>query len=194
MTKTTQRLIISIGVILAAALFVVIFTSTPSGQNTTPIVLSRTFDKSPTGFSFQYPDDWEYLIPAQGILLAGFPMTLYENEPGPTLTVQRLTPLSIMGNLETALDSYLQNGPLRVPDKWQITTPAYATTLEGRPAYAVALEGSDIEGSDPLWTQFLVTTAENTFIYLFITTTPVTMKVRFTPLFDAILASVRILE
>src|SRR5215213_2086792 len=59
--------------------------------------LTKTFDESPTGFTLKYPEEWEYVIPTIGVLVMGPPQTLYENEPGPTLTIQRTQPLSISG-------------------------------------------------------------------------------------------------
>src|SRR5262245_47630149 len=67
-----------------------------------PPPLVNTFDKSPSGFTFKYPEGWEYMIPMQGVLVAGPPATLFENQPGPTLTVQRGLPISILGSLEGA--------------------------------------------------------------------------------------------
>lgn len=195
MMKPLQKwLIPGVGAAAVALLFFVIFTSSPMPETPPKPVLAQTFDKSPTGFTFQYPEDWVYIIPAQGILVAGFPMTLHEGEPGPTFTAQRLNPLSVVGSIELALDRYMRNGPLRLPERWRVVMPVYGTSLDGREAYAAELEGSDVADGEPMHTRFIITAADNTFVYMFITAVPVTMQARYTPLLDAVLASVRLLE
>lgn len=162
----------------------------------TPVALPlvNTFDKSPTGFSVQYPETWEYIIPMVGVMVMGPPETLFEGAPGPTFTVQRTLPLSITGSLEKALESYLESGPLRVEGRWQITLPITRTTLEERDARVVEVEGSDHANSPRLHARIIATTADNTFVYLFVISTPVDKQAHFAPTFAAMLATVRILE
>jgi hypothetical protein len=166
--------------------------NTPTTQAAAP--LSQTFDRSPTGFTFNYPDGWEYMIPTLGVMVMALPETLYQNEPGPTFTVQRLNPLSIVGSLEDAINLYLERGPLRVDGLWRVTAAMTTLTLQGREARVVEIEGNDSTGSPPLHTRIVSIAADNTFVYLLITTVPVERRAVFDSTLEAMLQSVRILE
>lgn len=188
-----------IGIAVTLALVVVVavvtvFVLDAQAVKTRPPVLSKVFDKSPTGFTLRYPDGWEYIIPMVGLMTMGAPETLYQHQPGPTFTVQRTLPLSISGSLDEALNNYLQTGPLRVTGLWDIMGEMSRTTLEGRDARVVELVGSDQSDALRLHTRMIATTADNTFVYLFITTAPESEQAHYEPLFKAILESVEILE
>lgn len=158
-----------------------------------PEPLVNTFDRSPTGFAFQYPDGWTYQIPFQGVLLAGLPESLDNSVPGPIFTVQRGLTLNLTGSLSGAIEMYLQDGPLRTEGRWQVTVPEADTTIDGRPARVIELEGAE-PGDVPSHTRVVATAADNTLIYLFITTAPVAVAEKYRPTFDAILGSVEIFE
>ncbi len=110
----------------------------------TPVALplTKTFDQSPTGFTIQYPGEWEYAIPSVGLMILGPSETLFDNVPGPTFTIQRAEPLSVVGSLDNALDRYLQNGPLRISGQWQITQAANVFQFQDRDARVVELQAS----------------------------------------------------
>ncbi len=190
------RIWAAIGVVLAVltAIIALFIADAQSTKTPAPLPLVNTFDDSPTGFSFMYPEDWEYMIPLLGVLVTGPSQTLYGNQPGPTFTVQRIEPISIWGTLENALDSYLQSGPLRNPDRWTIVAPVSITTLEDRDARIVELEGSDSASSAPIHTRIIATLADNTFVYIFITSVPVDHQNLYASTLQAMLDSVRILE
>ncbi|MBI1259415.1 MAG: hypothetical protein GC204_18260 [Chloroflexi bacterium] len=162
----------------------------------TPVALPLThiFDKSPTGFTLKYPDDWTYAIPTIGVFVLAPTETLNGTQPGPTFTVQRAEPLSIMGTLDSALDRYLQSGPLRTPGRWQITDPAHTIEFDGRDARMTQLEGADVQGTPALHTQIITTSANNSLVYLLITTVPVSKRAAYEPTLDAMLKTVQILE
>lgn len=181
-------------VLLVVVAIVTLFVLDAQAVKTRPPVLSKVFDKSPTGFMLRYPEGWEYSIPLVGLMTMGAPETLYQHQPGPTFTVQRGLPLSISGTLEQALTDYLQSGPLRVAGRWAITAQISRTTVEGRDARVVELVGSDQPDALRLHTRVIATTADNTFVYLFISTSPETEQAHYEPLFKAILESVQILE
>src|SRR4051794_3292102 len=111
----------------------------------TPVALplTQTFDKSPTGFTLKYPDDWNYAIPSAGVFIIAPSQTLAGTEAGPTLTVQRANPLAVLGTLDKALADYLQSGPLHTPGRWQVTDTAHMIQFNGRDARMVELEGAD---------------------------------------------------
>lgn len=155
--------------------------------------LTRHFDKSPTGFEFSYPEDWEYVIPVQGVLLAGFRESVEQGEPGPTFTVQRALPVSIHGSVSGALNAFLEFGPLSTPERWRVVTEEHDGTLEGRPARIIEFEGHD-EGGPMLFVRIIAVEADNTFVYQFILSVPLEMRERYLPTLEAILETVKILE
>ena len=158
------------------------------------VLLTRTFDKSPTGFTFRYPDGWEYIIPMQGLLVIGDPTTLYENLPGPTFTVQRSDPLSVYGSLDEALDLYLRRGPMRPDRSWSMLGEIGAASFEGRDALIVDIQGQENEVSPELRAHVLVTTSQNTFVYFLILTAPAADWSVHEPTLSAMLDSLQLLE
>jgi hypothetical protein len=191
---------IALAVIVAIMLIAAFFLATrpvsaPPDDTLTPQPepLVNTFDRSPTGFSFQYPEGWTYQIPFQGVLLAGLPESLNNSVPGPIFTVQRGLTLNLAGSLSGAIEVYLQEGPLRTEGLWQVTVPESDMTLDGRSARVVELEGAE-RGGAPSHTRIIATAADNTLIYLFITTAPLADAAQYRPTFDAMLASIEIFE
>jgi hypothetical protein len=191
----SSRMWVLVGALAAFGVLVVVFIlDAQAVKIPAPLPLVKTFDNSPTGFSLKYPEDWEYVFPTVGILIVGPPATLYNNEPGPTFTVQRLQPLSVFGTLDNALDQYLRNGPLRVSGRWEITQAVSPVLIEGREARIVELQGSDIEGGEPMYTRIIATSADNSFVYVFITLNPVDRQAIFASTLAAMLNTVEILE
>ncbi len=178
-------------VIVGIAIFGIFFLDTRTARMPEALPLTKTFDQSPTGFTIQYPDEWTYMIPSTGLMMLGPSEVLYDSQPGPTVTIVRAEPLAVVGDLENALDRYLQNGPLRVSGKWQIITPAQATQLEQRDARVVELKSTD---AMPIRTRIIATSADNTFVYLFVTSVPEDKLASYQPTFEAMLASIHILE
>ena len=201
MQALSRRGKIALALIVAIMLIAALFLATrpvsaPPGDvalTPQPEPLVHTFDRSPTGFSFQYPEGWTYQIPFQGVLLAGLPESLNNTVPGPIFTVQRGLTLNLAGDLSGAIAMYLQDGPLRTEGLWQVTVPETDTSLDGRPARVIELEGAE-PGGPPSHTRIIATAADNTLIYLFITTSPITAAAQYRPTFDAMLASIEIFE
>jgi hypothetical protein len=179
----------AVGVILLA----VFLLTRPSVPNSSDL-LTRTFDKSPTGFTFRYPDGWEYLIPMQGLLVLGDPATLYESVPGPTFTVQRNDPLSVYGSLDEALDLYLRRGPMRSDRSWEMLGEINKSTFEGRDALSVDIQGKENEVSPELRAHVVVTTSQNSFVYMLILTAPAENWSAHEPILTAMLDSLKLLE
>jgi hypothetical protein len=194
--KKSWRLWAAVGgaVVVLGAIIALFIADALAPKNAAPLPLTETFDDSPTGFSFMYPGEWDYIIPMIGVLVTGPPQTLYEGVPGPTFTVHRLNPLSVLGSLDEALQGYLDSGPLRVPGRWQVTAPASTIVFEGRDARVVELRGSDAEGGAPMHTRMVITAADNTFVYVFITTVPADGRTTYEQTLQAMLDTVRILE
>lgn len=181
-------------VVVLSAIIVLFIVDAQAVKPPTPLPLTQTFDQSPTGFTFMYPEGWDYMIPMLGVMVMGAPETLYEGVPGPTFTVHRIEPLTVLGTLDNALQRYLESGPLRVPGQWEIVEPISSITFEGRDARVVELVGADNEANPPTHTRIVVTSADNTFVYVFITTVPVDRKAAYDPTLQAVLDTVRILE
>lgn len=193
--KDLRWVIIAAAVIFVAVAIAIVFVRDAQAPPTpVALPLTKTFDDSPTGFTLKYPEEWQYIIPAVGVMVMGPPQTLSQNEPGPSLTIQRSYPLSISGSLEGALDSYLQAGPLNGDGLWQITVPPYETVLDNREARTVELEGSNAPGIALLHTSITVAAADNTFIYLVVASSPAERVANFAPTLDAILQTFEILE
>ena len=197
MTRSRWWIVLVSALVLVAAIAILLILDTravPSPTEPTALPLTRNFDKSPTGFTFYYPDKWQYAIPAVGIMVLGPPDTLNEGALGPTLTVQRAEPLAVVGDLDGALNRYLTRGPLQTEGQWMVTAEARTTRFDERDARVIDLEGSSIAGGAPLHMRILVTSADNTFVYLIIATMPLADRARFEPTIDAILATMHILE
>jgi hypothetical protein len=106
-----------------------------------------------------------------------------------------MEPLSVYeGSLNTAVERYLNSGPLRVEGRWQIVEEVSTIVFQERDARLVALEGTDVEGGAPLHTRIIATSANNTFVYLFITTVPVERRSVLEPTLEAMLETIEILE
>lgn len=186
--------IVVAAVVLFALILVIFVHDAQAPPAPAALPLTKSFDDSPQGFTLLYPDEWEVQIPAQGIAVWGPPDTLYNAVPGPTFTVQRAEPLSIVGTLDAAVDRYLQSGPLRDADRWHVTEAMQPTQLEGRDARVVMVEGSDSEAAPQMHARIIVTSADNTFVYFFVMAVPVEKREQYDPTFDEMLATVRILE
>ena len=180
-----------LGLVVIIALFVHDAQTPP-----TPVALplTHTFDKSPTGFTVKYPDDWDYAIPSVGVFVLAPTETLNGTEPGPTFTVQRALPLSVVGTIDKALDSYLQGGPLHTPGQWQVTSPAQPIQFDRRDARVAEIEGANVAGTPAIHTKIIATSSNNTFVYLVITTVPVSKRAALEPTLEAMLKTVQILE
>ncbi len=195
MKLTRAQIIIIVVVVLAAALVAFVFirdAQTPRIPVAEP--LTQTFDKSPTGFTLKYPDGWEYTIPMVGVFLLAPSETLYENQPGPTLTIQRTAPSSLTGTLENALIDYLNGAPLKTPGRWRLTDQIHAIQFQARDARVVEIEGSDTAGGTLMHSQIVATESDNSFVYLIITLVPADDQAAAQPTLDAMLATVEILE
>ena len=195
MPKVSLWVFAAVGAALVFGLILFVFirdAQTPPAPVALP--LTNSFDDSPTGFTVMYPEEWDYFIPVRGVMLMGPPQTIFEGEPGPSLTIQRADPLSVTGTLDAALEQYLELGPLSNNSLWEIVEPTQTTTFEGRDARIVALQGANTEGAPELYTRVIATVADNTFVYLFVLSTPAERRAAFDPTLDAMLETIQILE
>lgn len=195
MPKIPRWAFAAAGAALVFAVILIVFirdAQTPPAPLALP--LTKSFDDSPTGFTLRYPEEWDYFIPVRGLMVLGPPQTIFQGEPGPTLTIQRADPLTVVGTLDAALDRYLALGPLSDETLWKIVEPTRTTTFEGRDARAVDLQGANAEGAPELYTRVIATVADNTFVYLFVLSTPAERRAAFDPTLNAMLETIRILE
>lgn len=186
-------LIAGAAVFVVVAIAVVFIRDAQTAPVPVALPLTQTFDDTES-FTLKYPEEWEYIIPTVGVLVMGPPQTLFENEPGPTLTVQRSNPLSISGTLDAALNNYLQSGPFAEEGLWRVTLAAHESTIDQREARIVELQGANLAGAPELHTRITATAADNTFVYMIVTTTPADRVTAFSPTLDAIIATLQILE
>jgi hypothetical protein len=182
----------AVGVLLAVTAIVLLAarTKSPATQDT----LTRTFTGSPTGFTVRYPDGWQSIIPMTGLVIFGAPDTLDNVEPGPSFTVQRTDPLSVYGTLDEALDLYLRRGPLRPDRSWKPLGEIVRSAFAGRDALSVDIQGKENEGSPEMRAHIVITTAQNTFVYIFVLTAPADEWAAYEPTLSAMLNSLHMLE
>lgn len=186
-------LVLLVAVIIIVVGVVVVLTRQPSTAAGQP-ELALTFDKSPTGFTLRYPRGWEYVIPMSGLVVLGPPQTLYDNQTGPTFTIQRSDPLSVYGTLDEALDRYLRRGPLRPDRQWAISGDITTSTFLGREARLVDLQGKENAVSPELRAQVVATVAQNSFVYIIVLTAPAADWEQQQPILRAMLDTTQILE
>jgi hypothetical protein len=187
-----KRLIWSLG-LLFIVIIIVFVASRGVNSPAVPAPLVNFFDESPTGFSFQYPDGWRYIIPRLNLLLLAEDV-VFVGEPGPAFTVQRSARLAESTSLKDALDTYLRQGPLRPDREWEISEDVTTITFAGRDALTVILEGIEDPNPNLQRTRILATTAANGMVYIFNLTAPAADWLTYAPTLEAILASVDILE
>jgi hypothetical protein len=191
MTRSAKRIVFIGGLAaLSAALAMFVFLQQRGGS----LPLTRTFTGSPTGFTVRYPEDWDASIPIQGVMLIGPSDTLFQAQPGPTFTVQRLGLLSSYGSLDDALDLYLRRGPLRGDRDWAAMSASQSTTLDGRSAMSVMLQGRDNDTSPELRAEITATTADNGIVYIVVLTAPTADWETASPTLAAMRETLHLLE
>jgi hypothetical protein len=189
MARNRVRTFAAIALIIILTLVAVIAMSGTSAGT----ILVNTYDLSPSVFRFKYPAGWHYRIILQNLLMLAQPTT-FEGNPGPTVTIQRSFPLSAEASLQAALDTYLNEGPLREDREWEITGEITRVIFDGRDALAVDFEGRETAENPELHTHVVITKANNGFVYVFAATAPLADWNTHQPVFDAILNSVEIVE
>ncbi len=157
------------------------------------IELPNTYDRSPTAFTLDYPEDWLVQIPQPGTLLVATQSTLTGN-PGPSLLVHRSELLAAVNNLDEALDVYLENGPLHPNNSWDIVIEQKTTSIGKREGLLIELMGRDIDDGPLLRTRILVARAGSGAIYFMTFTTPEDTWGDLVSTLDAIQETIEIIE
>jgi hypothetical protein len=179
--------IIAFMLILIAGLGLVWFLLSPKS-----VSLNRQFESN--AFRFRYPDDWSYQIPQPNIMFLASP-ELSQAGTGASMSIQRSLRLSAEANsLESALNIYLERGPLRADRAWTVIGDTASIRFNGRQAFRVMVEGAEIIGTTAMHSEIMITQADNGLYYLFTITAPIEKWAQDEPIFQAILASVEILE
>jgi hypothetical protein len=70
----------------------------------------------------------------------------------------------------------------------------HENTLDQREARTVELGGANAAGLPPLHTRITATAADNSFVYMIVTSAPADRAANFFPTLDAITATIQILE
>ncbi len=188
--RPSRRLLLALAavIVVAVAAAIIALIARPA---TPPLV--HEYTKSPTAFSFRYPDGWMYQIPQVGVLILARPTT-FQGVPGPSFTIHRSNTLAMEGSLEAALDEYLRRGPLRPNREWALVQAVTPTTFKGRQALTVEVQGSEFEGWPELRTRITALRTGVVTIYLFVQSAPVDQWESERPLLESILNSVEIYE
>lgn len=188
--KRSIYALIIIGLISAIALLLLLNMNTQ--VETSDVALTVTFES--TGFRMAYPEGWQHNVPQTGMFFLGDPNVL-QLQPGASMVIQRS--LRLTGDAESlvdALEIYMENGPL-LPDKaWNIVEAISETTFADREAVIVALEGAEGADAVAMRSEIIVTYSDNRFIYVFAMSAPLEQWEAIESTFDAILASVTLLE
>ncbi|MGJ3239467.1 MAG: hypothetical protein ACFE0Q_12225 [Anaerolineae bacterium] len=163
----------------------------PSAQPTQSVELTRQFESS--AFLFDYPETWQYQIPQANLLFLASPDVLAQR-PGATLTIQRTISFASSANLEDALNTYLARGPLRADRHWQAVTEVESLVFDTYDAVSILVEGSEQADSLPMRSRVYLLQAESGFFFIMTATAPVTQWDTVQPTFDAIFASMDLLE
>lgn len=183
-------------IIMGAAVFI---------QRSSPqvILLKNTYSESPTAFTFQYPDGWQYQIPQRNLLILAEPETFLlmantnretDAKVGPNVTIQRSETLYFEGGLEEALDAYLRRGPMRPNRSWEIIGEKEATTLNEHEAVTVNLQGSEFPDWPKLRMRVTAALASNKVVYLLIASSALEDWEQHEPLLQGIIDSMEIIE
>jgi hypothetical protein len=187
MNRQTQIRVLILGLAMLVVVALLIFNAQPDNR------LVNNFE-SVNAFSFQYPNGWQYVIPEYNVLLLGKPQTLVNNQPGPTLTVHRSLTLIGEGSLESALNTYLQQGPLSPEKAWQKLSEISLTTLSDLPALVIDLQGNEHPTWPEMHSQITAVGARNGNIYFLTISSPVSDWESDRPVLESILKSVKIVE
>lgn len=156
------------------------------------VSLSREFESH--AFRFRYPDDWRYQIPQPNIMFLASP-ELSQSGTGASMSIQRSLRLSAEADsLESALDIYLERGPLRTDRAWTVVGDTISIDFKGRQAFRVVVEGAEVAGTSEMHSEITVTEANNGIYYIFTVTSPIGRWAQDEAVFQAILDSVEILE
>lgn len=183
-------------VIMGAAVFI---------QRSTPQVirLTNTYGESPTAFTFQYPDGWQYQIPQLNLLILAEPETFLqmanpnrdENAKiGPNVTIQRSETLFFEGGLEEALDAYLRRGPMRPNREWELLGDKTTGTLNGRESLTVELQGSEFPDLPKLRMKITAAVGSNKVVYLVVASSPLEDWEQNRALLEGIMSTMTIIE
>lgn len=156
------------------------------------INLNRDFESN--AFRFSYPDDWSYQVPQPNILFLASP-EVQRQEAGATISIQRSLRLSAEAdNIEAALNIYLERGPLRWDRVWRVVEAATPVIFDEREALRVIIEGAEVAGTREMHSEITIAAADNGIFFIFTVTAPLDQWERMQASFEAILASVEILE
>ena len=157
------------------------------------MMLVNSYDLSPDVFTFKYALGWQYRLLMQNLLMVAQPPT-FEGEAGPTFTVQRSFPLSASDDLDEALQTYLNAGPLRDAGRWQVVDDIMPVIFGEREALALELEGREADDQPMLHTRIVITRAGNGAVYILSASAPLDAWAQHEAVLGAMLASVDIVE
>jgi len=184
-------LLIGLFVIIAGS--AIAFVTLNNDEN--PGALVNSFDDS-TAFTLDYPDQWDYRIPAANtFLLAPLPV-LDDLEAGPSVTVLRTNRFEAGGDTgDDILTTFLARNALTGDDSnWTQIDAGLTAQIGGQNAVGIEISGNDDPEGEPLRTQIFVTLSENNMVYFVFLSAPETLWDDFVDTLTAMRDSVEILE
>lgn len=87
----------------------------------TPIEIRVVQFSNPHAFDLKYPSNWRGVLVTQGVMVFGPPNVVGIREPGPSVTVYRISEHTASGTDEELFDKFIGRGPLR--GSFEITGP-----------------------------------------------------------------------
>ena len=168
----------------------VLMTACSSSAESNPLPIQ--FESN--AFTLRYPEGWQHQIPQTNMLFIASPEILSQ-QSGATVTIQRSVALTSTANtLATALDSYLERGPLRPDRDWQLMGEAVSGELDSYETIVSVVEGSEQAGTLPMRSEIYILQAESGFFFIITLTAPIEQWDGVAPVLAQIRDSIDILE
>ena len=140
--------------------------SLPAGgpTPTRPPLQMRAYE-NPVTFDILYPAAWTYYIPSQGLIVFGDDRSSRIDQPGLSLTVQRISLIDVRGNLRESFQHYLDNGPLAAG--YMVEEEIIETTLAGRPSFETLLTSDALDEWPAMVAYITAAETQTGTIYIF---------------------------
>lgn len=174
---TTLRWVVYSAVICLIALSACQETPTPPAATmtvtaaptaTTQLVMS--IYEGPGSVDLLYPAEWKFLIPQTGLLVFGARETIDQAQPGPMMTVLRVSALSADEDAAGELNHYLEFGPYR--SGYELVGDIETFSLIDREGLQARLTYAGNEENIPMEAYIAAAEADNGAIYIFTGTSP----------------------
>lgn len=120
-----------------------------------------------------YPAAWTFHLPRVGLLMFATKETIELAEPGPLMTILRVSEGQVHGNAEGELNHYLDFGPLR--SGYTQNGDYKQITVNGQEAWEVSLSYEGNDENIPMEAYIVSSETESGAVYIFTSTSPAEM-------------------